>query len=121
MPLGPLKILFVFGTLPAVMVPLAVVRLEPLASVRSLAVVSAIVPVPLVARSLVVFGRLIVPLALTVRLLFAPRVTAPVKETALNSPPTLPTLRLALKSRMVAGRSRRETGWASTFPAGVRE
>src|SRR2546423_6284511 len=72
--------------------------LEPDASEILRAVVSETVPVPLVARSLVVFGRLIVLDASPERLLLAASVTAPLKVIVLNGFAPVPIVRLALKS-----------------------
>ena len=68
--------------------PSTVVALAPDANVMSRAVVRAIVPAPLVARSLEVFGRLIVLAANPARLLPDASVIAPLKVIVLNSPPS---------------------------------
>src|SRR5262245_42222314 len=80
------------------MLPLTVVTLAPLASAISRAVVSEIAPVPLVARSLVAFGRLIVPPALAIRFLAAARLTAPAKMMVLKGLAAEPIVKLAVKS-----------------------
>src|SRR5262245_6742120 len=60
------------------------------------AVVRLIPPLPVVARLLLPKGRLIVPLALTVKLLSKPSVAGPWNDTALNSAPAAPIVRPAV-------------------------
>ena len=79
--------------------PSTVVMLEPLASEIFVAVVRAMIPPPLVARSLVVFGKLIVLIAKPARLLPEASVTAPLNVIVLNSPPPAePIVRLDVRS-----------------------
>src|SRR5690242_13332604 len=72
--------------------------LEPAKSEMLRAVVRLIEPVPVTATLLVEFGRLIGPVALAERLLFAARVRPPAKAMELNSLPAEPSVRLELKS-----------------------
>src|SRR5262245_36356570 len=72
--------------------------LEPLASEILRAVVSVIVPLPVVVKSLVAFGKLIDPVANAARFLLANKARPPANATSVNSLPAAPIVSPALKS-----------------------
>ena len=82
----------------SVKLPLTVAILEPLASEMFVAVVSPIVPVPLVARLLAELDRLIVLSAKPARFLPDASVTAPLNVIVLNSLPADPIVMLEFRS-----------------------
>src|SRR5947199_7055004 len=82
----------------SVSAPFTVVMLDPLAREMLRAVVSATVPVPLVARSLAALGRLIVLDASPERFLFDASVIAPLKVSVLKGFAPVPIVKLEVRS-----------------------